>query len=69
MEIVEELRLIGGKSGLGGLPKHNCNVLIIITFVLDEHSLVLYCRRRAVPNMYIISRSRIPKYDAIDVFA
>ena len=28
------------------------NIVIIVDSVLDELSLVLYCRRRAVPNMY-----------------
>ena len=28
------------------------NIMIIVDFVLDELSLVLYCRRRAIPNMY-----------------
>ena len=28
------------------------SIMIIVDFVLDELSLVMYCRRRAVPNMY-----------------
>ena len=36
---VKELKLNGVESGLGGLPNHRSNFLIVVVFSLDERSL------------------------------